>query len=55
MTKQTAETNILFAVLSQDYDEAREIIADLLPGEKRGLRKALNKTEEILDEFDEEN
>lgn len=43
-----AETEALLAVQQDDWDEARRIIADMLPGERESLGRAACNLHDII-------
>lgn len=43
-----AETEFLLAVMSQDYERADRLAADMLPGEKRRLADQLREAADRL-------
>jgi hypothetical protein len=56
MNRETAvsytETTILLAVIVGDYDEAKRLIADMLPGERRELIAQAHKLADLCQEHD---
>jgi hypothetical protein len=49
---QFTESNALLAVIEDDLDEARRIIATMLPGERRRLAEHAHKLADLLTEPD---
>jgi hypothetical protein len=47
------EANALLAVIRDDIEEARRIIATMLPGERRQLSDQAWKLAELIDEYDQ--
>lgn len=45
-----AESQVFELILEGDIEQARKIVADMFPGEKRQVREVLEKYEELLDE-----
>jgi hypothetical protein len=52
VTVSYTETNILLAVIVGDYDEAKRLIADMLPGERRQLILQAHKLADLCQEHD---
>lgn len=47
------EANALLHVQAEDDDAAREVLNDLMPGERRILLKAVYRMADLIEEMDE--